>query len=541
MMAFTRLIAIYLVFPGALAAQSFAGIASNSVNGQPLAGVHVKLFSLSILAGLTDAYGAMSASDGRFSIAAIPPGSYVLFTERTGFVQMMTPSGAIPLPTINLKSGERVTDYKLEMTPRAVINIRVVDDYGDPVNSVSVSVSPASPGSPVAASLNTSQSSFTSLLGETRISGGPGKFFIKATPATVGTQMPEIRTDGTSEASFGPTWYPSAPAEAAATPVEVAAGSRASIELRLIRQRSLTISGIVSGVPQDADAIVMLSTYDRAGGRRTNTRSSSAGHLGKFAFSKLPPAHYRVTALIYNNRTPMQSQSVDFTPDSPDALDVQLALATGAEIGGTLQITGEAPGAPTDKRTITLQPMGDAMTPATGTNESDGTFKMPDVFPGRYRVDVKPLPDNGYVKTVELNGAASSALELDLSRGAQGSRLKITLGRDAAQLSGTVTDKEGQPLGNTPSIVILTADREHIVPSQDGIVKEGGKYNFKNIRPGKYWLFAIDAFRSGLSNNEEDFKRLATAAEEIEIKPGEKIAKDLKILLKEDVDARNKK
>jgi len=95
-----------------------------------------------------------------------------------------------------------------------------------------------------------------------------------------------------------------------------------------------------------------------------------------------------------------------------------------------------------------------------------------------------------------------------------------------------------------PDSIILTrefADRNHIVPNQDGMVREGGKYSFKNIRPGKYWLFAIDAFRSGPASSEEDFKRIAAAAEEIEIKADEKIAKDLKVLLKEDVDARNKK
>src|SRR5438034_7610955 len=35
------------------------------------------------------------------------------------------------------------------------------------------------------------------------------------------------------------------------------------------------------------------------------------------------------------------------------------------------------------------------------------------------------------------------------------------------------------------------------------------------------------------------FRSLAAAAEEIEIKPGDKIAKDIKVLLKEDVDARS--
>ncbi|MCU1235269.1 MAG: hypothetical protein JWP63_3236, partial [Candidatus Solibacter sp.] len=50
-----------------------------------------------------------------------------------------------------------------------------------------------------------------------------------------------------------------------------------------------------------------------------------------------------------------------------------------------------------------------------------------------------------------------------------------------------------------------------------------------------------DIFRSGPLNNEEDLKKLAAAAEEIEIKAGESIVKDLKTISKEDVDARSKK
>ena len=50
-MAFTRLIAISFIVCGVVGAESFAGIAVNSVNGQPLAGVHLKLFTLNIGGG----------------------------------------------------------------------------------------------------------------------------------------------------------------------------------------------------------------------------------------------------------------------------------------------------------------------------------------------------------------------------------------------------------------------------------------------------------------------------------------------------------
>ena len=152
---------------------------------------------------------------------------------------------------------------------------------------------------------------------------------------------------------------------------------------------------------------------------------------------------------------------------------------------GTLEIAGDPPGSPGEKRTVMLASLGGSMGPPAATTEPDGSFKIGGVFPGRYRVGVQPLPDNGYVKTVELDGAAAPGGEIDFTHGAQGSRLKITLGRDGAQLSGTVLDKDGQPLGNTVAIVILASDRDHITPNQDGLVKEGGKYSFKGILPGR--------------------------------------------------------
>ena len=502
---------------------SFSGIAVNSVTGQPLSGVHLKLLTLNIGGDIPNAYGAMSGTDGRFSVTGMPPGTYVLSTERTGFVHMMTAAGAIPLPSITLKGGERIADYRLEMTPRAVIAVRVVDEYGDPVPNVTVEATPVAPGGPTVARM-AYRAVATNALGESRISGGPGKFFIKATPPA-SNQPPEIRSDGTSDAAYGPTWYPAATSADRASVVEATAGADVAIEIRLIRQRSLTIRGTVSGIPPGSSATVNLASGN-------SSRGVAVGPDGGFRLSKLAPASYRVWAFAPGN---LRSQYVEVKPDGPETVEVQLVLSAGAEVTGTVEIAGDPPGAPLEKRTVTLGS-------STATTEPDGSFKIAGVFPDRYRVGVLPLPENGYVKTVEFDGVTTSEREVDLARVVQGSRLKITLARDGAQLSGTVLDKDGKPLGNTVAIVILAPDRDHIYPpNQDGLVKEGGKYSLKGIRPGKYLLFAIDAFRSGPSNSEEDFKKLAGAAEEIEIKAGDKIAKDLKVVLKEDADARSKK
>jgi len=527
--------ALLLLSCAGLGAQtaSFGGIAVNSVNGQPLSGVHLKIFTLNVGGAMPDAYGAMSGANGRFSVSGIPPGTYLLYAERTGFVHMMAAQGAAPLPSVTFKGGEQIADYRLEMTPRAVIAGRVLDEYGDAAPNVRVEAMPVKPGGPTAASLSSGGTmAITNSRGEFRISGGPGEFYLKATPGS-SNQPPEIRSDGSSDAAYGPTWYPAATSADRASAVEADAGADVSVELRLTRQRSITITGTVSGVPADSQALVSLATGDRPD-RLSANRMVGLGPDGKFAFSKLPPAFYRVQASTSGGGANLRSQAVDASPDGPESVEAALALAPGVEVKGAIEIAGDPAGTAIGKRTVTVGQ-------ATAISEPDGSFAAVGVFPGHYPVDVQPLPENGYVKAVELDGVTAAEREVDFAHVAQGSRLKITLARDGAQLSGRVLDKDGRPLGHTVAIVILAPDLEHVSPTPDGLVKEGGAYGFKGIRPGKYLLFAIDAFRSGPSTSEEDIRKLAAAAETIEIKAGDRITRDLKAILKEDADARPQK
>jgi hypothetical protein len=534
-MRIIRFPALLLLSCAGLGAQtaSFGGIAVNSVTSQPLGGVHVKLFTLNVGGAGTDAYGALSGPDGRFSVTGIPPGTYILYVERTGFVHMMTAQGAITLPSVTFKAGETITDYKLEMTPRAVIAGRVIDEYGDPAPNVRVEASPVKPDGPRAASLNGGNpGAITNTRGEFRISGGPGAFYVKATPAA-SNQAPEIRSDGTSYAVYGPTWYPAATSLDHASAVEAEAGGDATVEIRLTRQRSITIAGSVSGIPPGSSALVTLFSGDRPDPMNLY-RTRTVEQDGNFAIPDLPPAYYRVQASLSGSTVNLRGQSVDVGPDAPETVEVQLALAAGVGVTGTLEIAGDPAGTPVEKRTVMVGSF-------SATTDADGSFTIAGVFPGRYPVDVQALPDNGYVDTVELDGVTTSEGYVDFSRVVQGSRLKITLGRNGGQLSGTVLDNDGRPLGNTVAIVVLAPDIDHIVTHPSGLVKEGGKYSLNGIRPGKYILFAIDAFRSGPASSADDLKKLGAAAEEIEIRAGDRIAKDLKVLLREDVDARSKK
>ncbi len=50
----------------------------------------------------------------------------------------MQAKGSTGIPNLAIKPGEHLTGYQLEMTPRAVIAGRVVDEAGDPVQGVRV-------------------------------------------------------------------------------------------------------------------------------------------------------------------------------------------------------------------------------------------------------------------------------------------------------------------------------------------------------------------------------------------------------------------
>jgi protocatechuate 3,4-dioxygenase beta subunit len=132
-----RGVSLFLLFCACGAAQqaSLEGVAVNAMTGQPLSGVHVRLVEAPS-AGQQQVYGAMSDQDGRFSITGVQPGPYTLTPTRAGFIYLALAPGGSTRSPLRLAPGQHLTDFKLQMTPHAVIAGRVVDEYGDPVRDL---------------------------------------------------------------------------------------------------------------------------------------------------------------------------------------------------------------------------------------------------------------------------------------------------------------------------------------------------------------------------------------------------------------------
>jgi len=516
---------------------SFEGTVVNQSGGQPVPGVHVRLLAGGF-EGIKAVYGAISDKAGHFSIASLQPGEYMLAAERTGFLLVIPKSDSPRLPSVQVKPGQTIRDFRLEMALRAVLAGRVVDEFGDPVPKLTVEAIPETGSAPVL--FSSSLVTYTDDRGEFRIVTAPGKFYVKAAPQTMRDEPAETRTDGTSDAVYGPTFYPSAASKERGAAIEAKAGNDITgLEIRLLRQRTMSISGMVTGIPDHAGLATVYMRYAATAEQLSGLRGTLCDAAGKFTFARLPAGSYGLYAIYSSGSRPFQSATVKVELESADQAGVELALHSGEGLSGTLQVAG----LPAEKRTVRLEPVdryGYLAGPLSGAVDSDGTFQIANVMAGKYRVVVEPLPGNGYVKTVQVDGAATPGDIVDVSRGVRGARVKVLAAAGAGQLSGRVRDKDGQPIVNSSTMVFLMADPKLITEDEmTRVTSPDGSYSRSGIRPGKYHLFALDLFRYGSEALQSgDLAALFARSEEIEIKEGERLVKDIEVLEKEGADAR---
>ena len=527
--------AVLLLACGACAvAQTAAveGVVVNQTNGRPMAGAHVQFLSASP-SGDGQPYGAMSDGKGHFSISSLPAGTYVATAQARGFFYV-PPESKGPFRRVSLKAGEQIADFKIEMAPEATIAGRVFDDYGDPVQT-HVQAEPDTERAVFAGSWANAGSDER---GEFHMSVAPGKYYVVAEPGGhIINQVPEIRTDGSVEAIYGRTYHPSATAKAKAVLVEAAAGAELTgIDIHMARQGSaFSIGGTVTGITEGAMATVTLQQGEDAAHMRSSV-GMGAGPDGRFFFANQQPGTYRLSAYQIGGKGKLYSQPVDVNLDGGDATGLNVVLAPGGQLHGKFEIAGGA-----EKFFVSLESgqYGHFGDPSPSAEVERGAFHLTDIAPGHYHLKVTPLEENAYVKSARLDDAEAPEDDLDLTRLTPASSLKIVVSRNGGQLSGKLIDKTGDPLGPAPAMVLLASDGKEIDLERSLKTAEDGTYRFQAIRPGKYRLLAFDSEQFGWGGDfRAKLKKLAAAAETIEIKEGDRKVKDLKLTAEEGADAK---
>ena len=553
-----RPIIVLLLLAASLAAQtaSVEGVVVNQATGQPLSDVHVRVLTGDVATLTVErVYGAMTDRAGHFSISGVNPGLYLVVPERIGFVFVRQP-GLIPATVLALKPGQHITDQKVEMLPRGLVSGRVVDDSGDPVPGASLQLRAVPPDTDFVNPFAVPLPNYTDDHGEFRIVVSPGKYYLQAMPRNFRPLAPSPPGAG-PVMPYVATYYPNAGNTEEASPIEIKPGQDiTSLEIRLAHARppsssnnvaaSLTISGLVTGAPGGARATVTLLRSVQNSGMLSPFRGAAADGEGKFTFrGSIPPGNYKMLAQCATCKVAMQSQAVEVQITGADVGNLQLPLAPGEDLGGSLEIAGEAADAASARRiAVKLEPLDPAGTPETSSApvRIDGSFRVPAVFPGRYRLRVEPLSANAFIRSAMLDGAVVDDAGFDLSRGGGDVRLKVVLSLNAGQMSGTVLGHDGAPLTSPLAEVLVWNNAAQVMPDHNPVA--GSRYALKDLRPGKYRVLAVDAFDftnlTGANRPDELAKALLAAAEEIEVKEGARLVKNLKIVAKEDIHVQAK-
>jgi hypothetical protein len=502
---------------------TISGIVTNSRTGEPLNHARVLLDNGAGTEGCQSTicpYGTTSG-DGRFSIGPIAPGKYQMIVERRGFGPLADEEEN--RKGLELKSGDEIKDVVLKLLPDAVISGRVIDEKGTPVEYADVQAEGGSRGF-----------GMTDDRGEFRIGGlRAGRYLVRAERRSllgIGDQNipPEIRTDGTTEAHYAPTYYPRSQDPMSATPVEARAGEETvGIEIRLARAPSVHVSGTVSNVPKGAERIMVnLESWHP---RRFATVE---GPAFKFTFWRVTPGRYRVYAACDDTQYRfVYSPPVEVNISNSSIDGIDLACAPPLELEGRLEIEGGV-ALPDEKgRALSLRflSLGSAYEAESGERiNPDGSFKLENIARGRYHVIGEGLPENYYVKSARAGTAELTDGILDLRSVNSTSEMTVQLGVNGAAVSGVVRDVKGPVSG--ARVTLFFDDEYGFDPAATVVAGNDGGYALRGIAPGRYRLVAYDPKSSAVVWSGEDAALHAGVTENIDVREGDQLSRDLKLL-----------
>lgn len=454
---------------------------------------------------------AETSSEGWFEFTGLPPGAYRLSAARPGFLERR----ARP---IQLAPGARVTDAALRLPPHSVIAGMVIDDDGEPAAHAQVWLHKFSyqPGRGRWAVLERTTTNET---GEYRFANlKPGRYLVEARSA-----RPSLNSHFGPDA---PVWVPlpvfhrNALHRNDALPVSVGTGEEVrGIDLQLVRMvvpPAVRIRGRVTGAPAGAGLQLTVTLARDSTQPGPPVGSSAIAEAPDYRFElRAPPGRYTLRANVYSGGPEAYAaESIDLTADLDNVvLTLMPAPLVTAQVRLAPPAEAKLEGVTVRLWSLTLNNVSRIQSNSSG--RFGGDFDKP-LRPGPYVLEVDPdsLPEGCYFHSLLLDGDEISPDEFELR---QSGRLEIVLGRNAASLSGLVTDGDGNPLPDAGVTLVALDGKSR---PQSRLARDAGRFAFSSLRPGKYQVFAWDSLDDDLWPDPDFRKRHERHATEVELAPG---------------------
>ena len=462
------------------------------------------------------------ATTGRYVLANLEPGIYRVMVYAPGYVEE-----ADPLADPDARNLFRPGDTaNFRLAKGGVITGRVTDAAGEPV--VGTRIKPVLVRDAAGRPATGSGLAFTLRERRTDDRGVYRLYGLNA-----GTYV--VLAGGQSAQNFGsrpsaydedaPTYYPSATRDGAVE-VQVQVGQElADVDIRYRGEQGHAVSGTVAGAfgPNDFGPGGASVALRHVASGTNEGFAFVSGETRAFTFGGVADGEYELTATSTSTgkETGTASAPLRVTVRGADVVGLRLSLAPLATLSGRLAF--EPPQAdaaarpecrdarrPAPQEAVVFAARDRvaeaASYPFAGnierTPDERGEFALRNLTAGRYRLGVRLLDDNLFVRsmTVPASAAPASAATdagrngVALRAGEQIVNLTINVAAGAASVRGRLAAAEDgeRPAGNWRVHLVPTErERAEDVPRYAETLAQGdGTFSFRNLAPGRYLLVA---------------------------------------------------
>jgi hypothetical protein len=143
-------------------------------------------------------------------------------------------------------------------------------------------------------------------------------------------------------------------------------------------------------------------------------------------------------------------------------------------------------------------PTGVAMVQAVGGPVTgEGTFRIENIWPAKYRVTAAGTPPNTYVKSIRMGSTEllGQTLAFPLQTNTP---VEIVVGTDSAMVDGRVLNERGEGTSNVKVALVPDAPHRSRLDLYRNIATDpSGNFRLTNVPPGDYKAFAWEAVEDG--------------------------------------------
>jgi hypothetical protein len=377
-----------------------------------------------------------------------------------------------------------------------------------------------------------------------------------------------------------PIYYPGTLDPENAIPITVAASAEVrGVDFNLRPMRAATVSGRVTapfpltaanpvvatgprGRGGNAGAVAAAQVLRPAGppiqinlSRIGSGRAGLAGLIGlrlgstlvnadgTFEIKGVAPGEYNLMANTRDANGQEYSARTRVSVGTADVANVVAALRPGADINGRILLSGTPPAQfrMTNLRVSLVAEDGSGpalfeFLPAAGARGNaavnlqaltggrseavleDGTFTLKNVGAMEYRVQVAGLPQGAYVQAGRIG--SNDALNTPFTVDDPQSLLQLQIAFSPGRVTGVVTDSRGMPTPGAQAVLVPDEARRGRNDSYfNATTNQEGQFNFNNVPPGSYKLFAWESVPAGAWQYPDFIRRYEDRGQTLTVNP----------------------